>query len=512
MPTKTKRSTQNSFLKIHHGPIVSEPAELSSSGEIINDFFEAFDDATGWRIDSLHRRHSHPELHLLPSVNASQLETPDDSSPTVTRSDALRLAQTASEMAKQLKESRAALRRQEMELASRAAIIGGEAEQTSLADKIETVLADAATACRCEAAAIYLLDEDTQHVKTRAVFGLPLSRLDQPPRELRGSRGDLEALVQNVVCVENFFAGDMDLWNAPEQSFTGGIIVALCQGDVPIGTLWLYSSEEQAFEKREQSAAKMAASLIVAELTLASRRVSKDAEKGEVQAIHDVAQWQYQSLPTGSNLAIDWRADGMLESNQPWATGWHNWDILPDGTIMLAMAESIDPSVQGAIQSMVTRTALASHCNYRHSPSEMMKRINDTLWQTNSGDQLVSMLYLHLDPDTGEGVYASAGNLTAMISSEYGYRPLVSGTSEPLCSHIDARPLCGEFTMLRGETLLAYNQGCAISGATQSSLGDRLRSCLQNNDPNPLAAIRRDLAGNDRISEQSAMTLMRMKL
>ena len=33
-----------------------------------------------------------------------------------------------------------------------------------------------------------------------------------------------------------------------------------------------------------------------------------------------------QSLPVGSVLADDWRVDGMIESPQVWATGWHHWD------------------------------------------------------------------------------------------------------------------------------------------------------------------------------------------
>ncbi len=57
------------------------------------------------------------------------------------------------------------------------------------------------------------------------------------------------------------------------------------------------------------------------------------------------------------------------------------------------------------------RAAFASHSNYRHSAADMLRRINDTLWQTNTGDQLLAMLYIKLDPETGAGELASAGRL-----------------------------------------------------------------------------------------------------
>jgi hypothetical protein len=226
----------------------------------------------------------------------------------------------------------------------------------------------------------------------------------------------------------------------------------------------------------------------------------QDRQQGAI--VRDIAEWQYQGLPIGTRLAEHWRVDGMIESPSDWATGWHTWDVLPDGSLMMAMAEAADPTIMGAMGAAIARAALTAHSGYRHTPKQMLQRVADTLWQSSTGQQLVSMLYLRVDPETGEGEVASAGNLSALVASGYGYRPLVDGCGEPLTTHIDPRCVVESFRMMPGETLLAYGDGVSRDGATQRMLGDSLRTSMQQADHNPLAQLRRQLAtvtlGNER--------------
>ncbi|TWU24240.1 Stage II sporulation protein E (SpoIIE) [Novipirellula galeiformis] len=495
------------YLRIHKGPASKAAPDLDPSGDAVSHFWHAFGDATGWRLDNSRRRVG-SSIELLPSVNTMAVSDPSEASPTVTKSSAMRLAESAAMLAEQLNRSRESLRRQEMELATRASIVPGAESQSKLADKIETILADACEAVNCRAAAMYLLDDDTQLLKARSVFGLPASRLEDPPRELRGSRGDLEAMVQGVVTADHFMAGDIDTWNSPEP-FTGGICASINHDGVPIGTLWLFSDDIRAFGKAEAALGRLAASHLAAELSHAASDRTSSPQLASTSSIRDLSEWQHLSLPAGSRIADGWFADGMIESPQSWATGFHTWDVLPDGTLMMAMAESVDSTLRGALQTVVVRTAITAHSHYRHSAAQMLQRINDTLWHTNAGDQLMSMLYMQIDPETGDGSFASCGDIMAMVCSRYGYRPLVDGRSEPLGSHITASPTLNSFSLLPGETLLAYNQGMRIDGATQTLLGDRLRGCLQTGDKNPLAAIRRGMINQTLNNERGAITLLR---
>ena len=115
-----------------------------------------------------------------------------------------------------------------------------------------------------------------------------------------------------------------------------------------------------------------------------------------------------------------------------------------------------------------------------------------------------------VDPETGEGEIASAGNVTALIANRYGYRPIVDGKGPPLTSHIDARCVAETFRMGRGESLIAYGHGVVQDGAQQRMIGESVRTSMQQGDFNPLASLRRQLAGKELRNERGLVSLVRV--
>lgn len=497
------------YLRIHRGPRRAANATSLATSDGLQQFWQAYTEVTGWRVDSRRARGGN-DLTLLPAVLIDGMSVAEDleAVPTVSRSSAAKLARAATVLAKQLKSSQEVIRRQEAELAARAAVVAGDEGRADLAGRLESILRDAASACRCDAAAMYLLDDDTRHLTTRAVFGLPDDRLGAIPRELRGSRGDLEALVQDVVLIDDAAAGGIDTWEFPEP-FAAGVCASINEGDLPIGTLWLFSRTPQAFAEPERAAARMAASHLASELGRAAAAPPSLDTNTPRDSIRDAAQWQHRTLPVASELAPGWTADGMIESNQDWAIGWHTWDVLPDGSLVFAIAEAVDHSLAGAMTAAVARAALTAHCGYRHTPKQLVQRIGDTLWQSNSGDQLISLLYARIDPETGDGQMATAGKIQAMIGSRYGYRPLADGQGEPVGIHIDTRPAVETFRLSAGEVLLAYGQGFKADGGSQQLLGETVRSAMRLNNQSPLAAIRRALADRPLRNERGAAAIIR---
>jgi sigma-B regulation protein RsbU (phosphoserine phosphatase) len=494
------------YLRIHRGPDTADPSPADLGRDAIADFWLSYSEATQWRIDPRSGTEDVP-LDLLPVVSDSISQEPVVA---VGKSSAQRLAESALELASQLESSRQALRSQEAELAARAAILGGSIEQKRLADRLEQTLADVATACGCSAAAMYLLDDDTEILKTRSVSGLPASRLETASRSLRGSRADLEAMVQGVVAIDDLNETSIDTWNCPESTdvAASAICAVITSDDVPVGTLWIFHNQTSQFGPAQAAAARMAAAQLSLHLHLALVPCDQSSSRHTAVA-QDVADWQCESLPSGTALSSDWSVDGMIESPQAWATGWHAWDVLPDGSLMFAIAEAMDPTVKGAMTATIARAAMTSHIGYHHTPSQLLQRVNDTLWQTSTCEQLMSMLYVRVDPETGEGEFASAGAITAMIGSQYGYRPLVDGRGDPLCSDFRASFATDTFRLMPAETLLAYSPGMQASGANQMLLGDSIRSATQQQDKSPLATIRRRLAGMPLVVERGAATLSR---
>lgn len=445
------------------------------------------------------------------------------------------LATAAVGLIGELTEARQTIRTQHAELAARANVVIGADNQSTLADRITEILADASEACGCQAAVLYTLDDDTSELQIRAAHGLPESRLTAGPRPLQGARGDLEAMVKNVVTIDDLNFGPLDTWNAPEPAAAAICAVVSCD-DIPMGTLWFFAEETKHFGPADIALARLAARSVATELanavadpfatpasvsvtadTSVSSSVSSAVSAGKPpnadrakNDIRDVAQWQFQGLPIGTEIAEDWKVDGMIESPNDYAIGWHTWDVLPDGSIQMAIAEAIQADITGAMSATVARAAMAAHSGYRHTPSQMLSRIGDTLWQTSLGEQLMSMMYVRVDPETGEGEIASAGLMTAMIASRLGYRPVVTGKSDPLCSHIDTQSVQETFRLMKGETLLAYSPGFLTGGINHTAIGGMLHDAMRSRDTSPLAAIRRSLAKQPLSCERGASALVRI--
>lgn len=493
-----------SYLRVHRdeeSQVSVEPRRSTT-----DQFWNAFSAATGWRVDSGHARAE--DVKVLPAVEMDLMAgDPSESLPPVVKEDAAELAGIAAEMAAEIERLEKLVRRQEIELAAQAAVQFSPGRSEAASDAVHRTLERAIMAMGFDSAAIYMLDEDTQYLKTRVVVGLPAERLHDEPRMLRGSRGDLEALVQDAVLIEDLRGIGGETWHAPEDS-GAAVCTAIFKGDLPIGTLWFYSAQPRTLDQSAAAIAQMASAQITMELSEAAKTRRDEQNRKSAEAVKEVAAWQYSALPAGNHLAPGWFVDGMIESPDSWSIGWHLWDVLPDGSLMLAMAEAADRHAGGAMVAATARAALTAHSSYRHTPHQMLQRIGDTLWQTNTADQLVSLLYAQIDPETGEGIVAAAGSINGLISGKYGYRPLVRSGSRPLASSIEIECFETTFHLDDGETLLTYGAGLERDGIGQELLGCCLRSSLQD-EQKPLAVLRREMAAFPNRNERGLLSLTR---
>ncbi|MCA9138777.1 MAG: SpoIIE family protein phosphatase [Planctomycetales bacterium] len=495
-----------SYLKLHLGedaPAARKP-RLSSADQ----FWNAFSAATGWRVD---RRHSEDSVKMLPAVEMDLMAGgPSDLMPAVVKENAAELAGIANAMAREIEELQSIVRRQEIELAAQATVQFAPSRSEAACEAVHQTLERAIKAVGFDAAAIYILDDETQYLQTRAVVGLPADRLTAEPRMLRGSRADLEAMVQDAVLMEDLRGHIGETWNAPEAA-GAAVCTAIYKGDLPIGTLWLFADEPKTLGQSASAIAQLASAQITLELTNAAHARSEARHQKSAEAVGDVAAWQYSSLPVGNQLAPGWMVDGMIESPNKWSIGWHAWDVLPDGSLMIAMAEASDQRAGGAMIAATARAALVAHSGYRHTPHQMLQRIGDTLWQTSTADQLVSLLYARIDPETGEGEIAAAGEISGLIAGKHGYRPLVTSAGRPLASAIEIECFESTFHLEEGETLLTFGVGLDKDGIGQELVGCCLRSAMQSGQ-SPLAVLRREMAAFPNRNERGLLSLSRRRV
>ena len=252
--------TQHSDTELWKGSRDSEKA--------VESFWKAYSDATGLRIDA--------GTPADGTDNADKFE--------VTASGAQNLANAANELADQLGRHQKLLSSQQAELAARAAVIVSSDTRHDLAAQVERVLSDATLATGVDAAAVYMLDEETEQLTTRFVFGMsPVQRL-ATSRPLRGARADLEAMIQGLVAIDDLQAGSMDLYRCPEDVASG---ICVCLGDVelPIGTMWLFGHTINEYDELKTAAARLAGNSIVQAITNAGTANTRPANPLSV-AVH----------------------------------------------------------------------------------------------------------------------------------------------------------------------------------------------------------------------------------
>ena len=142
-------------------------------------------------------------------------------------------------------------------------VIARADDSEQLAELLESVLRAGAEACECQAAALYMLDDATTSLKLRSSVGLPVERLLQPPRPLKGAIADLEALLGHAVALER--ASAFGPWRVPEE-FAAALCVPVSSPTIPLGTLWFFSDRPRDFTDRQTNLAELVAGRLAAEL------------------------------------------------------------------------------------------------------------------------------------------------------------------------------------------------------------------------------------------------------
>ena len=202
-------------------------------------------------------------------------------------------------------------------LAAGVPIIVRPGEEKHLAARLQAVLRGGAQAVGCHAAALYLLDESTSHLKLRSSWGLPPERLTDPPRPLQGAMADLEAMLGHAVVLED--TGLVPNWNVPEE-FPCAACVPVATAATILGTLWVFCDARRDFNDRETNILEVVAGRLAADLeremllreSLQGTKFLKDLataerpQRGQLPAIAplldgwDVAGWVPQ---TGARTA-----------------------------------------------------------------------------------------------------------------------------------------------------------------------------------------------------------------
>ena len=314
-------------------------------------------------------------------------------------------------MVGELIETRHALWQREAELAAGVPLIPHANEQAHLAARLEAIIKGGAEAVQCDAAALFLLDEATTHLKLRSCWGLPLDRLLAKPRPLQGAVADLEALLGHAVVLDD--TASTPQFQAPED-FPSAACVPVSTPTSLLGTLWVFSNHNRDFNSQQTNLLEMVAGRVAADLeremllgeSLVSAQMKRDLAAAE--------RLQRNQLPTLSPMLNGWQLAGWAAQARSVGGAFYDWFCRPGGLVAVSIGQALDGGPQAALAAATLRAALRAHGQYHRAPQDTLTQANLTLWTGSAGDQTAAGLFGLLDTSAGLVQCAAAGPIGAI--------------------------------------------------------------------------------------------------
>ena len=159
---------------------------------------------------------------------------------------------------------------------------------------------------------------------------------------------------------------------------------------------------------------------------------------------------------------------------------------LSNGCIGLAIADVSDKGVPAALFMMASRTLLKAAALGLKSPREVLREVNDLLYDDNDAMMFVTLLYAVYDPKTGDLTYANGGHNSPLIVHVDGTSTVLPGTSGIALGvmgdmEYDQRTI----SISAGDTVVFYTDGVTEAiDVTDEEFGmDRLHGVFSGNPP-----------------------------
>ena len=465
----TNTPTSQQRLKIFDG---QEPEVARPEIEEIRSFpplMKAFRKATGWSLDygadteaakvkaaswatPVKPGLGAPGGHLLLDPVDSK---PDREEPVMDFSSACALTESIADLLAELIRSNHVIWHREAELAAGVPLIADTDNPNSLAARLEAVLRSGAQAVQADAAALYLLNEDTSELKLRSCWGLPRSRLLEPARPLQGALGDLEAMLGHAVVLED--TKMLHQWCVPED-FPSAVCVPVSSPTSILGTLWIFCRRKRDFSDAQIGVLEMTSGRISADLEremLMREGVAGAALKQQVAAAE---RYQRGGLPSVQPMVRDWNIAGWAAQSYEVGGDFFDWFSLPGKRIAVALGDAAGRGVEAAMAAGAVKAAMRSHALYQTEIGSLLGHLNATIWGDSTGDRAINFFGGILDAEEGQVHFGSAGHLGVILLRRNGWE-LLSQPSQPLGASPDVTYHGQHISLEPGESLIIFSDG-----------------------------------------------------
>ncbi|HEX4720856.1 MAG TPA: SpoIIE family protein phosphatase [Thermoleophilaceae bacterium] len=289
----------------------------------------------------------------------------------------------------------------------------------SLDELLHELLGHVCELLHTDTAAILLLDEDREVLELRAERGLPGeadARLTVPVGA--GFAGRIVSERRSIL-IEDVATSDV-LSPILRQRVKSLLGVPLLAEDRIIGVMHVGTPERREFTAEDTVV-----------LQLASDRAARAIERARrFQQEHETAVTLQRSLlpdrlPDVPGLVL---AARYLPGAAGTEVGGDWYDVIPlaDGRVGLAMGDVVGRGIPAASLMGQLRNGLRAYAIEGHAPSAVLERL-DRLVQTLSPGRMATLLYMILDADGRNAVFANAGHLPPLVVEDGSKPRLLEG-------------------------------------------------------------------------------------
>jgi serine phosphatase RsbU (regulator of sigma subunit) len=195
-------------------------------------------------------------------------------------------------------------------------------------------------------------------------------------------------------------------------------------------------------------------------------------------------------LPRQVPMLPGWSLAAHYQPAQEAGGDFHDFVLLPDGRLMLAVGDVAAAGISGAQLMSTARATLRGAAKRMLAPAEALEYSNDLLCPEVGDGTTVSCLVAVLDPADGRLSYANAG-FSAPFYRGNGNAADLNASGPPLAAALDTHYEQWQVTIDPGEYLLFFSDGLAEARSPQGeSFGTaRLQTILASQDGDAQAVV-----------------------
>jgi phosphoserine phosphatase RsbU/P len=167
---------------------------------------------------------------------------------------------------------------------------------------------------------------------------------------------------------------------------------------------------------------------------------------------------QRGAMPTLAPLLDGWQTAGWAAQADRLGGGFFDWFCLPKGILAVALGDTVERGLEGALAAGGIKATARAHAQYHHKPEQLLAQASLAMWTTSAGDQSANLFFGFVETAGGAVHFASAGHVNVVAIRPDGWQSL-SQPSAPLGGSPETQYEPQHYDLQPGESLMVFSDG-----------------------------------------------------